>query len=316
MHCSWEHRGSSHQHQKVTTPSSLLQFSDRYFEDFINIKPEPTDQNFLSPQPHRFGIHHCTPTYSFVNRVTSGYCFHYIMSGKAWVGDKAVYSGDIVFYHRDHIHNFASDSSDPCCYAWVIFSCANSNELLKHLQLPSHNLIFHSENSTEIYKLFYEIMYTDFEAHSLELLTASYLIRILNLSVPNHVQEAIDTPPSRSDYIDLALKYMIDNYSDPDFSITNLAKFIGLSPVYFGTLFKKSIGDSPAHFLNSYRIKAAQTLLNATGHTIQEISILVGFQNYQRFFELFRKYVGMTPSQYRNQRISEGKFDTDMENHI
>ena len=309
---SWEHRKLNNPHQKVSTPSSLLQFSDRYFEDYINILPEPTDQNFLSPQPQRFGIHHCHPTYSFVNRITSGYCFHYIMSGKAWIGDKAVYPGDIVFYHKDHIHNFASDSSDPCCYAWVIFSCTNSSELLKRLQLPSHNLIFHSENSTEIYKLFYEIMYTDHETRSLELLTASYLIRILNLSVPNHNQESFSNQPSRSDYIDLALKYITNNYSDPNFSIQNLSKYIGLSPVYFGTLFKKTMGDSPAHFLKSYRIKAAQTLLNATSHTIQEISFLVGFQNYQRFFELFRKYVGMTPSEYRNQRNSKSQTDSDL----
>lgn len=311
MICSWEHKDISNQFQKVSTPSSLLQFSDRYFEDYINIKSEPTDQNFLSPQPHRFGIHHCRPTYSFVNRITSGYCFHYIMSGKAWVGDKAVCSGDIVFYHQDHIHNFASDSSDPCCYAWIIFSCTNSSELLKHLQLPSHNLIFHSENSSEIYKLFYEIMYTDSQTHSQELLTASYLLRILSLSVPSHIQESFSTPTSRSDYIDLALKYITDNYADPNFSIKNLSKFIGLSPVYFGTLFKKAIGDSPAHFLNSYRIKAAKTLLNATNHTMQEISFLVGFQNYQRFFELFRKYVGMTPSEYRNQRNTKSKSHLD-----
>ena len=203
------------------------------------------------------------------------------------------------------MHNFASDSSDPCCYAWVIFSCTNSNELLKSLQLPAHNLIFHSDNSSELYKLFYEIMYTDFETRSLEMLTASYLLRILNLSIPSHVSESLFTPHSRTNYIDYALKYITDHHSDPNFSIKNLAKSIGLSPAYFGTLFKKVIGDSPAHFLNSYRIRAAQTLLNATGHTIQEISFLVGFQSYQRFFELFRKYVGMTPSEYRKKHNSE-----------
>lgn len=312
MYYSWEHRKFNNQpqkHQKVSKPSELLQFSDQYFEDYINIKQEPTDQFFLAPQPLRFGIHHCCPTYSFVNRITFGYCFHYIMSGKAWVGEKSVGAGDIVFYHQDHVHNFASDSSDPCCYAWIIFSCTNGNELLKHLQLPSHNLIFHSENSSEIYKLFYEIMYTDFETHSLELLTASYLLRVLNLSIPNHIPESFFTPHSRSNYIDFALKYITDHHSDPNFSIKNLAKSIGLSPVYFGTLFKKATGDSPAHFLNSYRIKAAQTLLNATGHTIQEISFLVGFQSYQRFFELFRKYVGMTPSEYRNQRNAKKQSD-------
>ena len=173
---SWEHRVLNNPYQKVSTPSALLQFSDPYFEDYINVKSESPDQNFLSPHPLRFGIHHCHPSYAFVNRITSGYCFHYIMSGKAWVGDKAVYPGDIVFYHQDHIHNFASDSSDPCCYAWLIFSCKNSNELLEHLQLPSHNLIFHSENPSEIYKLFYELMYTDAPTHSTELLLASYLL--------------------------------------------------------------------------------------------------------------------------------------------
>ena len=305
MHYSWEHRKFNNQpqkHQKVSTPSELLQFNDQYFEDYINIKQEQTDHFFLSPQPLRFGIHHCRPTFSFVNRITFGYCFHYIMSGRAWVGDKSVGAGDIVFYHQDHVHNFASDASNPCCYAWIIFSCTNGNELLKHLHLPSHNMIYHSEHSSEIYKLFYEIMYVDFNAQSPELLTSSYLLRILNLSIPNHVSESSSAQPSYSNYINHSLKYIADHHSDPNFSIKRLAQSIGLSPVYFGALFKKATGDSPAHFLNSYRINAAKTLLNATGHTIQEISFLVGFQNYQRFFDLFRKYVGMTPSEYRNQR--------------
>lgn len=305
MQYSWEHRkfaNKPQKHQKVSNPSELLQFNDQYFEDYINTMQEPTDQFFLSPQPLRFGINHCHPTYHFINRISFGYCFHYIISGKAWIGEKSVGAGDIVFYHPNHIHNFASDSSDPCCYAWVIFSCMKSNELLKHLQLPSYNLIYHSENSAEIYKLFYEIMYTDFETHSLELLTSSYLLKILNLSIPDHNSESFFTPLPDANYIDFAMKYITDHHSDPNFSITNLAKSIGFSPAYFGMLFKKAIGDSPAHFLNSYRITAAKTLLNTTSHTIQEISFLVGFQNYQRFFEMFRKYVGMTPSEYRKQQ--------------
>ena len=219
------------------------------------------------------------------------------------MGTHCVQTGDIIFYHKNEIHNFAADVNDPCCYAWITFSSNASDELLKHLGLPAKNFVYHSDHSTEIYKLLYDLMYTDIDTRSVELSIASSFLKILNLSSPNHLEKDLPVPThSRNDYIDLALKYIKENYSDPKFSVKAVSEHLGLNHVYFGSLFKKATRLSLIHYLVSYRIRAAQTLLNATNYTIQEIAFLVGFQSYQRFFEAFRHHTGNTPTEFRNQR--------------
>ncbi len=91
------------------------------------------------------------------------------------------------------------------------------------------------------------------------------------------------------------MKYIEDNYSEP---ITNkeLAAVIHVSEYRFCHLFKESLGQSPLSFINEVRLKKAFHLLEQKEMTIAEIAAAVGFQDYNNFGRLFRKYYGFAPS--------------------
>jgi AraC-like DNA-binding protein len=100
--------------------------------------------------------------------------------------------------------------------------------------------------------------------------------------------------------IQAAINYININY-ERDISLKDISKYVFLSPSYFAKAFKDETGKSPISFLIQVRLDRAKELLSETEQKIYEIAIGVGFSNQQRFNEIFKKYIGMTPLQYRKQ---------------
>jgi len=60
-----------------------------------------------------------------------------------------------------------------------------------------------------------------------------------------------------------------------------------------------SLGVSPMKYVRGTRIKRAQELLLVTRQPVADIAEKVGFTNPSDFSRLFRKFVGVSPLQYR-----------------
>ncbi len=101
----------------------------------------------------------------------------------------------------------------------------------------------------------------------------------------------------------VAVNFINSNY-ERDISLSDIARFVFLSPSYFTRAFKDEMGVSPIHFLLEVRVQRAKELLEGTGTKISDIALSVGFSNQQRFNEIFKKYSGMTPLQYRKMKSS------------
>ncbi len=105
--------------------------------------------------------------------------------------------------------------------------------------------------------------------------------------------------PKIKELMQSAIQYVHNNY-EREISITDIAKYVFLSPSYFTRAFKEDTGMSPMQYLLNIRIKRACELLLETDLKIGEIAHSVGFSNQQRFNDMFKKQTNMTPMQYRN----------------
>ena len=65
--------------------------------------------------------------------------------------------------------------------------------------------------------------------------------------------------------------------------------------------FKDSIGMLPLEYINTYRLKAAATLLKNTSNQIIEIAGRTGFPTLSQFNRLFKSYYGCSPLAYRKR---------------
>ena len=95
-----------------------------------------------------------------------------------------------------------------------------------------------------------------------------------------------------------ALEYINDNYCK-EITLQEVAAYAGLNPAYLSSLFKKEMKINFSDYITDKRITQAKFLLKNSNATIVDIAGTLGFQSQSYFSNVFKKYTGMTPKQYR-----------------
>jgi two-component system response regulator YesN len=101
--------------------------------------------------------------------------------------------------------------------------------------------------------------------------------------------------------------YIEENYSR-DISLNEIAAYVHLSPSYFSRLYKQVTKGNLVDHINSVRIRHAKHLLVTTSYDIDYIAFAVGFNTHNYFTTVFRRFEGITPSEYRLMKIRNSRF--------
>ena len=101
------------------------------------------------------------------------------------------------------------------------------------------------------------------------------------------------------DIVDDAVKYIEENYADEELSLNMLASHVNVSPNHLSTIFSQQTGQTFIKYLTEYRMEKAKEMLNCTAMRSSEISEAVGYKDPHYFSYMFKKTVGMTPTNYR-----------------
>lgn len=99
-------------------------------------------------------------------------------------------------------------------------------------------------------------------------------------------------------------KYIENNYADPNLSITAIAERFNLSLSYIGRMYKKYTGDGILEYLHLIRVEKCKELL-LQGESVKDVAVKSGFLDSKAMIRTFRKYEGITPGQYKKQRLPE-----------
>lgn len=97
-----------------------------------------------------------------------------------------------------------------------------------------------------------------------------------------------------------ALKWIDEHYKEP-ISQQMVADYVYLNTAYFSSLFSKSMGKTFSEYLMNYRIQKVQKRLERSNEKIKEIALTEGFIDYQYFCKVFKKLIGINPSEYRQR---------------
>lgn len=101
----------------------------------------------------------------------------------------------------------------------------------------------------------------------------------------------------------LAMDHMMARLSD-DIALDDLAAIVGLSPHHFCRAFRQSTGLPPHAWLTARRMEQAQALMVAHPTMgLTEIALSVGYQSQTSFGQAFKRAGGLTPSQWRRERL-------------
>lgn len=101
--------------------------------------------------------------------------------------------------------------------------------------------------------------------------------------------------------IDHCVEEIERQYTDPKFSLYQLAERMCLSTSYLSSRFKKELGVGFVRYLNTLRVERAKQLLRDMSYRTNEIADLVGIENPRYFARVFKAQTGLTPSEYRSR---------------
>ena len=95
-----------------------------------------------------------------------------------------------------------------------------------------------------------------------------------------------------------SVKYIEENYDNPDLYTTELAEMSEIGETYYRNIFISVFNMAPAKYIQLYRINKAKELLVSTDKSIEEIAIAVGFANSSYFCKVFKNLTECTPLEF------------------
>lgn len=104
--------------------------------------------------------------------------------------------------------------------------------------------------------------------------------------------------PSRDTVLDDILYYIDHNYKT-NIKLETIAPLFGYNSAYLGKIFTKSTGENFNSYVDHMRIEHSKEPLMENRLKVYEIAEQVGYKNVDYFHKKFKKYVGMSPAEYR-----------------
>lgn len=110
-----------------------------------------------------------------------------------------------------------------------------------------------------------------------------------------------DPTQEKSKYVMETLTYLSEHYNDPEISVTSIAGHLGVSESHLSHVFKKETSYTLTGYLTSFRMHKAMELLRDCRVRVYEAAERVGYRDITYFSSIFKKTVGMSPSEYQKR---------------
>lgn len=191
----------------------------------------------------------------------------------------------------------------------------NRNMVVDYLQELENELMYCSASETEIKQAMIDIFFQikqDLLCHDIK--TASSLPSNKSImdtinekkylyEIIQYISEKINVCMNSdfTDVIDNVLYYIDHNFSNSNIRLESLAPLFGYSSSYLGKMFSQKVGENFNTYLDHVRVEQAVKLLEKKECHVYEISEKVGYTDVNYFYKKFKKYTGLTPTEYRTK---------------
>lgn len=261
-----------------------------------------------------------SPQKELTDHIHDYYEIVYVYSGKGtFFIDDIFYDmkqGDVFFIPNNTIHRAMPDSVDPVTSTILFFSpTLIFNVLLddsfSYLNLfemavkkKNYKISLQPESQKKIEEqlltIFEETIKNQLGSRHATLLIVHQIILDLYRVYSDNKQQSLETYSYGPDWIKEILVYINNNLSQP-LTLTELANEALVSTAHFSRVFKQTTGMGLTVYLNNKRVIKAKKLLLETDHTVSYVAEICGFESMTHFHRIFKKYIDMTPANFRKQ---------------
>lgn len=252
------------------------------------------------------GYHQRRRTDRYEENEIERYSLHLVVSGSGFYTiNNTTYhlkKGDLfaLFPHVDI--KYEPNKKSPWKYYWIDFIGTKAKKILEQLCLsPEKPFLSTNEKLKSIERLFLNnITECKNSPECSEFITLSFLFHIISQLVVtnNPLPKKNRHLNSASVYIDMAIQYLQNNYSNPNLNLKMLASHLGINESYLSRLFNQELNISFVDYLKKIRIQAAVNLFDSGESIVQVVAATVGFSDPYYFSKVFKKLAATTPSEY------------------
>ena len=110
--------------------------------------------------------------------------------------------------------------------------------------------------------------------------------------------EKVEVKGYDEELMERIMKVVNENLSDSDFNVEKMCDEVGVSRTQLHRKLKEMTGVPTSEFLRNIRLNEAARLIRERKINITQVSYMVGFANNSHFSTAFKKYFGISPSEY------------------
>jgi YesN/AraC family two-component response regulator len=158
---------------------------------------------------------------------------------------------------------------------------------------------FYEETATALERALYEKNKPSFNNQLMISFYIGQVFILISRIAVESLQRNIEMPTESQipNLLQQVVYYIYGNYRSP-LSVREIAEKFNVSQQYLSRLFNKYFGKSAKEYMNNVRINRAKELLKTTPMSVKEVSYAVGINDPLYFSRLFKKLVGITPSEF------------------
>ncbi|WP_163273712.1 AraC family transcriptional regulator [Dysgonomonas sp. 511] len=226
--------------------------------------------------------------------------------------------GDLIVIQQGYIISLKEKSDDFRANYFVI-SESFINEILSGISRISplfyihmRKKIFYKLDENEIYRyLTYFELIANREKAANNYFQKEYIVstlRLFYLDLYNNYKNNLQLDGNLSantrkeqvtyDFFLLILEHHMENRE-----VAFYAKKMSLTPKYLSSIIKETSGRSAKDWIVQYTLFEIKSLLMTSKYNIQEIAVRTNFSNQASFGRFFKKYTGISPSNYKNKHM-------------
>lgn len=261
--------------------------------------------------PIQYGYEKCESAHFISLTTYDNYLFHYVVEGSGRVYIKSTDQKSTINKHEGFLitpgttSSYKADEVTPWSYFWIEFNGIKAKKFLTNAGLTKEHYHFRSKHenpASQIISIFEQLIGDNCKQEPF-IISQAYLL--LNALIQNSEDNMdIENSDISNIYIREALKFIANNYQY-NLSVDEVANYCNISRTHLSRLFSEELSLSPSRYLIKFRLNKAIDLLEDKNLSIKSIAEQVGYSNQFNFSTAFKKHFGVSPLNWRNQKINK-----------
>lgn len=221
--------------------------------------------------------------------------------------------GQIIIHRPDELHSLACEEAIAPNVIIIGFEC--SSDLLEPFSKKATTL------TSELRKMLAEIMQEGMSVYPppydqpnstniknsvypfgadqlIKIRLEAFFISLIRAGQLPHNKGALNMPTTSGKLSDI-YRYISEHYKEK-ITLDNICFLFGTNKTSLCQSFKETYGTTVLSYINHLRVKEAKVMLRESGHSVTEISEILGFNSIHYFCRLFKKETGQSPMEYMN----------------